>query len=44
MVETFDGTYASVLTIEGDGLTFSGQGEDVYVDIKDTVSLVTRCV
>ncbi|HOV65409.1 MAG TPA: S-layer homology domain-containing protein [Bacillota bacterium] len=41
MVETFDGTYASVLTIEGDGLTFSGQGEDVYVDIKDTVSLVT---
>ena len=41
MVEPLDGTYASVLTIEGDGLTFSGQGEDVYVDIKGTVSLVT---
>ena len=41
MVETFDETYASVLTIEGDGLTFCGQGEDVYVDIKDTVSFVT---
>jgi len=40
MVETVDGTYVPVLKIEGDGLTFSGLGSDVYVDIKNSVSHV----
>ncbi|WP_054696777.1 InlB B-repeat-containing protein [Syntrophomonas palmitatica] len=41
MVETFDGTTVPVLTITGDGLTFSGTGSDVYVNIDGATNSVT---
>jgi hypothetical protein len=41
MVEMFDGAIAPVLTITGDGLTFSGTGSDVYVNINESASSVT---
>ncbi|MCR4431844.1 MAG: InlB B-repeat-containing protein, partial [Tepidanaerobacteraceae bacterium] len=41
MVETFDGTTVPVLTITGDGLTFSGTGSNVYVNIDGATNSVT---
>ncbi|MDD3880098.1 MAG: hypothetical protein PHP26_08935 [Syntrophomonas sp.] len=41
MVETLDGNVVPILTITGDGLTFSGTGSGVYVDIDDTASSIT---